>query len=109
MEQHVIVEYRTYTVAHGRMDEYLARYEAHGLPLLIQHLGRLLGCYTSDIGPLNQVTHVWAFDSLADREQRRARLDADPAWQAFKLTNRGTFTQQDVRIVRPTSFSPNRS
>ena len=108
-EKPVIVEYRTYTVAHGKMDDYLQRYEAHGLPLLVQHLGRLLGCYVSEIGPLNQVIHVWAYDSLAEREQRRARLQADPRWQAFKLSNRGTFTQQDVRIVRPTAFSPNLS
>ena len=29
----MIYEHRTYTVAHGLMDEYLLRYEIHALPL----------------------------------------------------------------------------
>ncbi|MEZ5662576.1 MAG: NIPSNAP family protein [Burkholderiaceae bacterium] len=105
----MIIEHRTYTVAHGQMDEYLARYECHGLPILRRHLGRLQGCYLSEIGPLNQVLHVWIYDSLSDRERRRAQLEADPEWQAFKVTNRGTFTHQEVRILRPAKFSPDMS
>lgn len=102
----MIYEHRTYTVAHGQMDAYLARYEEHALPLQLKHLGRLLGFFVSEIGPLNQVIHIWVYDSLADREQRRAALEADPAWAAFKLTNRGSFVQQDVKILRPARFSP---
>jgi hypothetical protein len=102
----MIIEHRTYTVHHGMMDDYLARYEQHGLPIQLRHLGRLLGFYVSEIGPLNQVVHLWAYDSLADREERRLRMDADPEWQRFKLSNRGTFAEQDVKILRPTRFSP---
>lgn len=102
----MIFEHRTYTVAHGLMDSYLARYEQHALPLQLKHLGRLLGFFVSDIGPLNQVVHIWVYDSLADRETRRAAMDADPAWQAFKETNKGTFVAQDVKILHNTRFSP---
>jgi hypothetical protein len=102
----MIFEHRTYTVAHGQMETYLARYEKHALPLQLKHLGRLLGFFVSEIGPLNQVVHIWAYDSLADREQRRVALDADPAWTAFKEINRGTFVQQDVKILRGTRFNP---
>ncbi|MEZ5646068.1 MAG: NIPSNAP family protein [Burkholderiaceae bacterium] len=102
----MIIEHRTYTVVHGQMDDYLARYEQYGLPVLRRHLGRLQGCYLSEIGPLNQVLHVWIYDSLAERERRRAQLESDPEWQAFKVTNRGTFTHQEVRILRPAKFSP---
>ncbi|WP_423454357.1 NIPSNAP family protein [Ottowia sp. VDI28] len=101
----MIIEFRTYTVAHGQMDDYLQRYEARGLPLLQRHLGRQLGCYVSEIGTLNQVRHVWEFDSFSDREQRRSRLEADPEWQDFKRLNRGTFTHQEVCIMKPTRFS----
>ena len=103
----MIIEHRTYTVHHGRMEDYLARYEKSGLPIQLRHLERLVGFYVSEIGPLNQVVHLWAFDSLADREARRARMDADPQWHAFKLTNQGSFAQQEVKILRPTRFSPN--
>lgn len=102
----MIVEHRTYTVVHGRMDEYLARYERDALPLQRKHLGRLLGFFVSEIGPLNQVIHLWAYDSLADRERRRAALHEDPAWQAFKEGNRGTFMAQEVKILNVAPFSP---
>ena len=37
----MIFEQRTYTVAHRRMEDYLARYERDALPLQRKHLGRL--------------------------------------------------------------------
>jgi hypothetical protein len=102
----MIFEHRSYTVAHGQMETYLARFEAHGLPLLMKHLGRLLGFHIGEIGTLNQVVHIWVYDSFADREQRRAALESDPEWKAFKVTNKGTFVHQEVKIMRGASFSP---
>jgi hypothetical protein len=102
----MIVEHRCYTLPHGGMEKYLARYEADALPLQQKHLGRVLGFFVSDIGTLNQVLHIWIYDSMADREQRRAALEADPGWQAFKRENRGTFVAQEVKIFRQASFSP---
>jgi hypothetical protein len=102
----MIVEHRTYTVHHGKMEEYLARYEKYGLPIQLKHLQRLVGFYVSEIGVLNQVVHLWAYDSLADREERRNRMEADPEWTAFKVTNKGTFTAQEIRILKSAKFSP---
>lgn len=104
----MIFEHRTYTVAHGLMADYLKRYEQHGLPIQLKHLGRLLGFFVSEIGPLNQVVHIWVYDSLADRETRRAAMEADPAWHAFKQTNKGTFVAQDVKMMVGAPFNPNR-
>ena len=72
----------------------------------MRHLGRLLGFFVSDIGTLNQVLHIWAYDSMADREAAARR--PDPAWQEFKRGNRGTFVAQQVSIWRAASFSPQR-
>jgi hypothetical protein len=102
----MIVEQRTYTLHHGTMARYLERYETYGLPVQKQHLGTLIGCYVSEIGPLNQVVHLWAYESLADREERRAKLEEDPAWAKFRKMNEGQFTFQEVKILRPAVFSP---
>ena len=91
----MIVEQRTYTVPHGTMATYLERYEKHALPVQMKHLGTL-----------NQVVHLWAYDSLADREQRREKLAADPAWQEFTRINAGSFVHQEVKIMKPARFSP---
>ncbi len=61
----------------------------------------------SEIGTLNQVAHIWAYSSHVDREKRRLALEADPAWTAFKETHRCSFVHQEVKILHPTSFSPN--
>jgi hypothetical protein len=102
----MIFDHRTYTVHHGRMADYLDRYERLALPVQLRHLGRLVGFYVSDIGPLNQVVHIWAYDSIADREERRARMAADPDWKAFMKGNEGTFSAQENKILKPAQFSP---
>ena len=102
----MIYDHRTYTVHHGRMADYLDRYERLALPVQLRHLGQLVGFYVSDIGPLNQVVHIWAYDSIADREERRARMALDPDWQAFMKGNEGTFAAQENKILKPARFSP---
>ncbi|MCC6195475.1 MAG: NIPSNAP family protein [Burkholderiales bacterium] len=102
----MIIEHRTYTVAHGKMRTYLERYERLGLPIQTRYLGRLAGVFVSEIGTLNQVIYIWCYDSLADREARRARMAGDPEWKAFVESNAGTFVHQEVMILNPAAFSP---
>lgn len=102
----MFVDHRVYTIPHGGMQEYLQRYEAVGLALQRRHLGHHIGCYVSEIGALDQVIHLWGFASMADRELRRAHMERDPEWAAFREANAGTFTAQETRILRATSFSP---
>ncbi|HWK74477.1 MAG TPA: NIPSNAP family protein [Povalibacter sp.] len=102
----MFVDHRTYTIPHGRMKEYLQRYESVGLALQRRYLGHHIGCYVSEIGALEQVIHMWGFASMADREARRERMDQDPEWQAFRQMIAGTFSAQETKILRATSFSP---
>ena len=102
----MILGHRTYTLPHGTMDKYLARYEAEVLPIQKRHLGKFMGLFVAETGLLNQVISLWAYESLADREQCRRNMDSDPAWHAFRETNRGAFLSQEVKILRATSFSP---
>jgi len=80
----MIVDHRTYTIHPGKLNTYLQVFQELGLPLQQKHLGRNVGWYTSmDIGPLNQVVHLWAYDDLADRAARRAALAKEPGWGEF--------------------------
>lgn len=38
------------------------------------HLGQLIGFFFTEIGVVNQVVHIWAYESLDDRLVRRARM-----------------------------------
>ena len=102
----MIVDHRIYTIPHGRMKEYLDRYAAVEFALQRRYLGHHIGCYVSEIGTLNQVIHLWGFASMADREERLARLEQDPQLQEFRAANAGIFTAQETRILRATPFSP---
>ena len=47
---------------------------------------------------------MWAYASLADREERRNRLAADPAWGAFLAKAMPMLDSMENKILRPTPF-----
>jgi hypothetical protein len=102
----MILEERTYAVKPEHVKDYLAVYQAEGLELQVKYLGNLIGWFTTDIGTVNEVVHLWRYESLGDRETRRAKLEADPAWQAFRAKSSGYLLSMRSRILRPTAFSP---
>ena len=68
----MIVEERIYTAIHGKVTRIRTMYEAEGLAIQRPILGHLVGYFTSEIGTLNQIVHLWAYEDLADRA-RNAR------------------------------------
>jgi len=102
----VIVEERTYTLYHGKVPEYLGLYESEGLAIQRPILGHLVGYFTTEIGTLNQVVHMWAYSSMEDRTRRRAQLTSNPDWQAYIAKTRPLIQVQENRILIPTRFSP---
>ena len=104
----MIVELRTYTVKPLRMGDFLKLYEQAALPLQKKYLGRLIGFFVSEIGPLNQVVHLWGFDSLAERERRRAEMEQDPGWTLYRdaLKALDVILEQDTRLLKSVPFSP---
>ena len=102
----MIVEQRDYHVTTGKLNELVALYESEGIELQQRYLGNLLGVFTTDIGALSTYTSMWGYESFADREERRARLQADEAWKSFLARIQPLIHTQHNRILVPTSFSP---
>ena len=102
----MIVDVRTYTLYPRKMAKYLELFEKHGLPVMKRHGLELMGYYVSQIGPLNQIVHLWRYDSLADMEKKRTARDADPAWGKYLSLTEGMVLVQDNKVMSPTSFSP---
>jgi hypothetical protein len=102
----VIVEERIYELHNGRLADYRRLVETEGIAIQRPILGRLIGYFYSEIGELNQVVHLWAYDSLEDRTQRRARLFADPRWLEFSPRLTQLVARQRNRILLPFAFSP---
>ena len=104
----MIVEHRTYTLHPSKRKAWIDLYEQYGLPLQNKYLGGLVGFFVSEIGPLNQVVHIWKYDSLAERERRRAEMVKDPGWAEFvrRSAELDATVSQESKILTPVSFSP---
>src|SRR2546430_15257829 len=64
-----LYELRTYTLRVGAMSEAVKLYQELGFPAL-QKGGqdkKLVGYFQSDTGTINQLVHLWKFDTDADR------------------------------------------
>ena len=101
----MIYEKRTYRITAGKAPEFLKTYEAEGLEIITRY-ARLIGCWTTDSGPLNSVVFLWAYDDYAHRTAQRAKLGADPAWQAFVPKILPYLEYQESMFLLPTTFSP---
>jgi hypothetical protein len=102
----VIVEQRDYHVYTGRLAELVRLYEEEGTALQQEFLGTFVGAFTTDVGEPSTYTHMWAYESFAEREERRARLAADERWKAFLAKIQPLIHTQRNRIMIPTSYSP---
>ena len=104
----MIVDHRTYTFHPLKMAAWLELYEKHALPVQQRYLGQLIGFFVTEIGTLNQVVHIWAFESLEDRQRRRAEMAKDPDWHEFLKRNAelAALQHQENKILVPTDFSP---
>ena len=104
----MIVDLRIYTTRPGKTAAFVALYKEYAWPLQQKYLGNCLGWFVAAEGPLNQVVHLWGYESQADREARRAAMAADPAWATYvkKSEELGLLVAQENRILRSTDFSP---
>lgn len=102
----MIYEIRTYRLKTGAVPSYLRLIQDEGIAIQQGHLGRLVGYFFSEIGPLNEIVHIWAYEDLADRERRRAALAADPKWLAILPRIQSHIETMENKIMKPASFSP---
>ena len=68
----MLLDVRTYTCLPGRLQAQLELYKKYGYPVQLRYMGEPLVYATAESGELNTITHVWVYESAADREQKRA-------------------------------------
>jgi hypothetical protein len=102
----VIVEQRDYHVYTGKLADLVRMYAEEGIAIQQEILGGLIAAFTTDVGALSTYTSMWGYDSFAEREERRAKLQADDRWVAFLARIQPLIHTQSNRILVPTSFSP---
>ena len=98
------IDHRIYTIKPRGMAEFLDVFDRLAMPIQLKYLGAPVGFYVSDIGTLNQVVHLWAYDSIADYDTRRTARDADPHWPAYLQASAHLIVAQESRIIRRVDF-----
>ena len=104
----MLLDVRTYTCRPGLIKKHLALYAELGKPAQTKHLGQPLAYMTTETGNVNQYIHIWAYENAADRERRRAAMQADPEWITFteESAKLGALEHQENRLMRPVEFFP---
>ena len=102
----MIVEHRVYTFHPGKLGEFWRVYRPEPLALQQRILGNLIGYFTVEAGMLNQVVHLWGYQSFEDRAHRRAQLLAEPVWQDYIVKVSPLMQRQESQILLPADFSP---
>jgi hypothetical protein len=96
-----LYEIRTYTMQGGMAPQVIERWaeRIEGR----QKYSPLAFCGHTDLGPLNQWIHVWAYKDAAERFRVRDVARAAGAWPP---ATRGMFVRQENMFVVPAAFSP---
>jgi hypothetical protein len=102
----MIVEERIYTLYLGKVPEYVKLMDSEGIAIQEPILGHLFGYFSTEFGPLNQVIHMWAYESMEERAKRRAALMQNEKWLSFLTRLRPLIERQENKLLIPMPFSP---
>ena len=97
----MIIEMRTYAVQPGSVATVEERF-GQALPVRAK-LSPLAAFWHTEVGPLNRVIHVWAYDSFEERTRVRAASQKLEGWPP---NIREFVTEQQSEIFLPAPFSP---
>lgn len=102
----MIYDHRTYICHPGTMAKQLDLYATYGYDVQKHHLGKPVLYASTDIGELNSYIHIWRYQDITERENRRQAMLADPKWQAYvkRSAEAGYLVGQENRILKDVFF-----
>ncbi len=93
-------ELRTYTALPGAIPDVLKANEEVGRKVRGDDYGVLEGYWYTEMGPLNQVMHLWRFDSFEERARLRGELGKVEGWtKEYVPRLRPLLTAQSTRFL----------
>jgi hypothetical protein len=104
----MLLDVRPYKCLPGRVPAQLELYKKLGYPVQLRYMGEPLCYAVAESGDLNTFTHVWVYESAADRETKRGKMMQDPDWKTFLAENAkaGNVIEQKNCLMAPTAFAP---
>ena len=98
----MIYELRTYTLKPGAAPAVAKNAGTIARDIRGDDYGKLEGYWMTEIGPLNQVMHLWSYDSLDERQRLRNALGQNKDWTGTYLPLiMPHLLRQDIRLLNP--------
>ena len=98
----MIFEMRTYSFLPADLPKYLKHAGEVGRSVRGNDYGVNCGYWTSEFGRLNQVWHLWRYESYAQREELRTKLSQNRDWvDGYLPVVQGWVRRMDIRIMNP--------
>ena len=101
----MLIEMRTYNLMVGRVNEFIKIYDEEIREVHTSILGNQIGFFYTEIGALNQVIHLYGYDSFEDREKRRKLLSKNKDFHKYLDMVKNLIVSQTTQLLKPTSFS----
>jgi hypothetical protein len=96
----MIYELRTYTVKPGTVGEMVKAASEVSTDIRGNNFGKLEGYWFTEIGPLNQVMHMWSYSDLNERARLRGELARNARWTSEYIPLiRPLLVRQEVRLL----------
>jgi NIPSNAP protein len=96
----MIYELRTYTLRPGTIAEMVKLSSTVSRDIRGNEYGKLEGYWSTEIGPLNQVVHLWSYRDLDERARLRAELAKNPRWhKEYTPLIYPLLVRQDIRLL----------
>jgi hypothetical protein len=96
----MIYELRTYTVKPGTLGDMVKAASTVSRDIRGNDFGKLEGYWSTEIGALNQVLHMWSYSDLNERARLRAELAKNARWTSEYIPLiRSLLVRQEVRLL----------
>ncbi len=98
-----IYELRTYRTRPGALSEWLEHFKS--IMPVREKYSKNVGLWQTQIGQLDEVSHLWAYPDLNDRAIIRANLKNNPEWQAFLGKGNRLLVNMESVVLNPMANS----
>src|SRR5580698_512354 len=96
----MLYELRTYTLKPGAVGDMVKAASTVSHDIRKNDFGKLEGYWFTEIGPLNQVLHLWSYSDFAERARLRGELSKNSRWTGEYLPLiRPLLMLQEVRFL----------
>ena len=101
----MIVEMRTYKIRPGELQNFIKIYDKEIREIHTKILGNQIGFFYTEIGDINEVVHLYGYESYEDRQARRITLSKQPEFISYLNKVKNIIIDMQNKLMIPTDFS----